>query len=225
MDAFLLVGEPSDELKRLRAHLLKQGLRPVASEMNALEQVDSEKRRFIACFWDARKQSRLSEGLSRLRSQPLAKELPLIVLIKEGQFKELLSQKGVDDFIFPPVAAEQIEHRLRFLLFRLNGSVPADETKIGALEINMERYEILLQGEPLELTYKEFELFRFLATHPGRVFNRDQLLNQVWGYNFIGGTRTVDVHVRRLRSKLGPRYSALVDTIRNVGYRFNEKLR
>ncbi|MBI1952727.1 MAG: winged helix-turn-helix transcriptional regulator [Candidatus Omnitrophica bacterium] len=96
--------------------------------------------------------------------------------------------------------------------------------QIEDLRIDVERYEVSLDGEPLELTYKEFELLKFLATHPGRVYSRDQLLNQVWGIDFIGGSRTVDVHIRRLRAKLGPKYAVLVDTVRNVGYKFLEEL-
>ncbi len=224
-ESILLIGELSAEFKRLKAHLLKQGFRVLCVELNRLSDLESGKHRFLACVWDAAATARLAEGLGRLRSESPMKELPLMVLIKEGQIKDLLAQKGIDDFVFAPASAEVVESRLRFLLGRLNHPMPGDGTRIGALEIDMDRYEIRLAGEPLELTYKEFELFRFLATHPGRVFSRDQLLNQVWGYNFIGGTRTVDVHVRRLRSKLGPKYAALVDTIRNVGYRFNENLR
>ncbi len=225
IESILLVGELSADLKRLKAHLLKQGFRVFCAELDGLDDLQSGKQRFMACAWDAAGVVRLADGLNRLRSESAVKELPLMVLIKEGQIKDFLSQKGIDDFVFVPASAEAIEARLRFLLGRLNHPMPGDGARIGALEINMDRYEIRLEGEPLELTYKEFELFRFLATHPGRVFSRDQLLNQVWGYNFIGGTRTVDVHVRRLRSKLGPKYAALVDTIRNVGYRFNENLR
>lgn len=225
IESILLIGEMSAELKRLKGHLLKQGFRVLCLELNRLDDLQSGKHRFLACVWDAENIARLADGLKRLRSESAVKELPLMVLIKEGQIKDLLAQKGIDDFAFMPASPEAVEARLRFLLGRLNHPMPGDGTRIGALEINMDRYEILLAGEPLELTYKEFELFRFLATHPGRVFSRDQLLNQVWGYNFIGGTRTVDVHVRRLRSKLGPKYAALVDTIRNVGYRFNENFR
>src|SRR6185312_12844461 len=90
---------------------------------------------------------------------------------------------------------------------------------LGDLTIEEDTYTARLRGRPLELTYKEFELLKFLAQHPGRVFTREQLVTEVWGYDFFGGTRTVDVHVRRLRAKLGPEHEALIGTVRNVGYK------
>ena len=131
---------------------------------------------------------------------------------------------GLEDFLLAPAEPEFLETRVRFLLKRLNHLGPGSGIRIEALHLDVDRYEVTLGGEPLELTYKEFELLKFLATHRGRVFSRDQLLNQVWDYDFIGGTRTVDVHIRRLRAKLGPKYASLIDTVRNVGYKFLESL-
>ena len=90
---------------------------------------------------------------------------------------------------------------------------------LGDLTIEEDTYTARLRGGPLELTYKEFELLKFLAQHPGRVFTREQLVTEVWGYDFFGGTRTVDVHVRRLRAKLGAEHESLIGTVRNVGYK------
>jgi DNA-binding response OmpR family regulator len=90
---------------------------------------------------------------------------------------------------------------------------------VGDLTVNPENYQVYVHGRPLDLTYKEFELLKFLAQRPGRVCDRDMLLREVWGYDYYGGTRTVDVHIRRLRAKLGPEHEALIETIRNVGYR------
>jgi len=95
-----------------------------------------------------------------------------------------------------------------------------DEIRSGELAIDEATYAARLRGRVLDLTFKEFELLKFLAQHPGRVFTRAQLLQEVWGYDYFGGTRTVDVHVRRLRAKLGPEHEALIGTVRNVGYRF-----
>jgi DNA-binding response OmpR family regulator len=95
-----------------------------------------------------------------------------------------------------------------------------DEIRSGELSIDEATYAARLRGRVLDLTFKEFELLKFLAQHPGRVFTRAQLLQEVWGYDYFGGTRTVDVHVRRLRAKLGPEHEALIGTVRNVGYRF-----
>ena len=101
-----------------------------------------------------------------------------------------------------------------------NNFETAGEIKAGELSIDESTYSAKLRGRTLDLTFKEFELLKFLAQHPGRVFSRDQLLSQVWGYDYFGGTRTVDVHVRRLRAKLGPENENLIGTVRNVGYRY-----
>lgn len=225
MDAILLVGTQGAELRRYRSHLLKKGFQVVAVEPEELERLEEEgKGRFLLGLVDATGAGRLLESIERVRRLPFGRTVPWMVLVKEGQLRELQGLEGLQDFLVAPVSPEMLEARIRFVLGRLNHLAPGSGIRIGALELNVDRYELTLDAEPLELTYKEFELFKFLATHPGRVFSRDQLLNEVWGYNFIGGTRTVDVHVRRLRAKLGPKYASLIDTVRNVGYKFLESL-
>ena len=112
---------------------------------------------------------------------------------------------------------------------RLAAAAPADGgdggvTKAGELVIDEHSYSAKLRGRPLDLTYKEFELLKYLAQHPGRVFSRAQLLQEIWGYDYFGGTRTVDVHVRRLRAKLGTEHEALIGTVRNVGYKLDQQV-
>src|SRR5262249_46421509 len=116
----------------------------------------------------------------------------------------------------------EFEARLRLAIGRQASALPTapDEIRSGELSIDEATYTARVRGRPLDLTYKEFELLKFLAQHPGRVFSRAHLLQEVWGYDYFGGTRTVDVHVRRLRAKLGPEHEALIGTVRNVGYRF-----
>jgi DNA-binding response OmpR family regulator len=115
----------------------------------------------------------------------------------------------------------EIDARIRLALGRANQEAPS-EARISAsgIVIDEASYSVKVHDKPLDLTYKEFELLRFLATHPSRVFTREQLLSEVWGYDYFGGTRTVDVHVRRLRAKLGD-MEQVIGTVRNVGYRFN----
>ena len=104
----------------------------------------------------------------------------------------------------------------------LNGDADGPEVlRCGGLEIDIERYKVTVQGDVVDLTYKEYELLRFLASNPGKPFTREALLNQVWGYDYYGGSRTVDVHVRRIRAKI-ERYESFVETVRNVGYRFTD---
>ncbi|HEY1321983.1 MAG TPA: response regulator transcription factor, partial [Streptosporangiaceae bacterium] len=116
----------------------------------------------------------------------------------------------------------EVEARLRLAIGRQASALPAapDEIRSGELSIDEATYTARLRARVLDLTFKEFELLKFLAQHPGRVFTRAHLLQEVWGYDYFGGTRTVDVHVRRLRAKLGPEHEALIGTVRNVGYRF-----
>ena len=130
---------------------------------------------------------------------------------------------GLDDVILDTAGPAEVEARLRLALGRLENSRDAavsEEIRSGDLSIDEATYQAKLGNRPLDLTFKEFELLKFLAQHPGRVFSRAQLLQEVWGYDYFGGTRTVDVHVRRLRAKLGPEREALIGTVRNVGYKF-----
>ena len=123
-----------------------------------------------------------------------------------------------DDFVTD--GAPEPESRLRLeLLRRRRGETTQGALRLGPVAIDVETYQVTAGGRPLDLTFKEFELLRFLAEHPGRVFSRAKLLQEVWGYDFYGGTRTVDVHVRRLRAKLGPEHEQLIETVRGVGYR------
>jgi DNA-binding response OmpR family regulator len=113
----------------------------------------------------------------------------------------------------------EVDARLRLAIGRM-APAASSEIRSGDLLIDESTYSVRLRGKGLDLTFKEFELLKFLAQHPGRVFTRSQLLQEVWGYDYFGGTRTVDVHVRRLRAKLGAEHEALIGTVRNVGYRF-----
>jgi len=131
-------------------------------------------------------------------------------------------EPGSDDVILSTAGPAEVEARLRLAIGRRAGQAVAspDEIRSGELTIDEATYAARLRGKVLDLTFKEFELLKFLAQHPGRVFTRAQLLQEVWGYDYFGGTRTVDVHVRRLRAKLGGEYETLIGTVRNVGYRF-----
>lgn len=129
---------------------------------------------------------------------------------------------GLDEILLPSTGPAEIDARLRLLVGRRGGNANQENVgkiTLGELVIDEGTYTARLRGKPLDLTYKEFELLKYLAQHAGRVFTRAQLLQEVWGYDFFGGTRTVDVHVRRLRAKLGPEYEALIGTVRNVGYK------
>lgn len=142
----------------------------------------------------------------------------LIAVLVEGSLAGMSTEWGIDDFVLRDAGPAEIDARLRLANV---GIISASERVIraGELMIDTSTYAARIKTRPLDLTYKEFELLRYLAQYPGRVFTREQLLRQVWGYDYFGGTRTVDVHVRRLRAKLGSEYEAMIGTVRQVGYK------
>ncbi|HEY0167482.1 MAG TPA: response regulator transcription factor [Jatrophihabitans sp.] len=148
--------------------------------------------------------------------------MPVIAVLKEGGLVALSADWAVDDVLLDTAGPAEVDARLRLALARRNSIVEAEPgvVKVGDLTIEEATYTAKLKSNTLDLTYKEFELLKFLAQHPGRVFTRSHLLQEVWGYDYFGGTRTVDVHVRRLRAKLGAECEALIGTVRNVGYKF-----
>jgi DNA-binding response OmpR family regulator len=149
-------------------------------------------------------------------------DAPLLAVVTEGGLAAVTAEWGADDVILNTAGPAEVEARLRLAIGRKATLAPAapDEIRSGDLAIDEATYTARLRSRALDLTFKEFELLKFLAQHPGRVFTRAHLLQEVWGYDYFGGTRTVDVHVRRLRAKLGAEHEALIGTVRNVGYRF-----
>lgn len=146
---------------------------------------------------------------------------PLLVLVTGAQLGELEHRDELfDDFCLWPFHPRELEARLAHLLWRRSGGSRPELVRHGPLTMNLETYQAVIDDRPLDLTYMEYELLKFLASHPGKVFTRETLLNRVWGYDYYGGARTVDVHVRRLRSKLGEEHAGLIQTVRSVGYSF-----
>jgi DNA-binding response OmpR family regulator len=145
--------------------------------------------------------------------------VPVLAVVTEGGWAAVTADWGADDVILHTAGPGEVDARLRLAIGRMAPAV-SGEIRSGDLVIDEPTYSARLRGHALDLTFKEFELLKFLAQHPGRVFTRSQLLQEVWGYDYFGGTRTVDVHVRRLRAKLGTEHEGLIGTVRNVGYRF-----
>ena len=144
--------------------------------------------------------------------------VPVVALVERADLERFAWHEVADDLVFPGAPEAELRVRLA-MLRRRHGPVQGAVIRLGPLALDLHTYRVTSAGRPLDLTFKEFELLRFLASHPGRVFTRPALLREVWGYDFYGGTRTVDVHVRRLRAKLGPEHEHLVETVRSVGYR------
>lgn len=147
-------------------------------------------------------------------------DIPLLLVITEGALAAVAPDWGVDDILLVTVGPGELEARFRLAIGRISGQAGDDAAiQHGELVIDENSYTATVRGKILDLTYKEFELLKYLSQHPGRVFTREQLLQDVWGFDYFGGTRTVDVHVRRLRAKLGAEHENLIGTVRNVGYR------
>jgi DNA-binding response OmpR family regulator len=168
---------------------------------------------------DARTNLMASKSLCQiLRTTGIS--VPLLLVITEGGLTAVSPDWGVDDVILDTAGPAEVDARIRLAVGRVSQHEPSPTIRAAGVVIDEASYSAKVHGKVLDLTYKEFELLRFLAAHPSRVFTREQLLSEVWGYDYFGGTRTVDVHVRRLRAKLGDQES-LIGTVRNVGYRFN----
>ncbi len=146
--------------------------------------------------------------------------VPLLLVVREVGLVAVSAEWGADDILLTTAGPAEVDARLRLALGRRTFEQASKKIIASGVVIDAESYSAKVRGRTLDLTFKEFELLRFLATHPSRVFTREQLLSEVWGYDYFGGTRTVDVHVRRLRAKLGDQES-VIGTVRNVGYRFN----
>jgi DNA-binding response OmpR family regulator len=174
-----------------------------------------------AVIVDARRELAMAKSLCRVICTTGITS-PLLVVVTEGGLAGLTAEWGVDDVLLDTAGPAEVEARLRLAVGRRTEDREDEAGPItaGSLVIDEATYSVRLRGRLLDLTYKEFELLKYLVQHPGRVFTRSQLLQEVWGYDYFGGTRTVDVHVRRLRAKLGTEYEVLIGTVRNVGYRY-----
>ncbi len=176
-----------------------------------------------AVLVDGRRELAQARSLTRLL-RTTGMDVPMLLVVTEGGLTAVANDWGVDDVLLDTAGPAEVEARLRLAAGRLAAARTDDGSteliRSGDLMVDEATYTAKVDGRTLDLTFKEFELLKYLAQHPGRVFTRAQLLQEVWGYDYFGGTRTVDVHVRRLRAKLGPDHEQLIGTVRNVGYRF-----
>ena len=200
--------------------LLGHSVRILPAEGSALlEAPDSD-----LLLVDGRQELAHARDLCRL-IRTTGTDVPVLLIVTEGGLAVVAHDWGMDDVVLHTCGPAELEARIRLAIGRLAAQREADDPdahviRTGEVVVDDATYTAKLSGRALDLTYKEFELLKFLAQHPGRVFTREQLLQEVWGYDYFGGTRTVDVHVRRLRAKLGPENEHLIGTVRNVGYRF-----
>jgi len=162
----------------------------------------------------------LEECKAVRRTQGL-EETAIVLIFPAATFVDVAADAEIDDFLVIPFEPAELRVRVRRALKRTIGARSGHIIRAGGVVIDQEKFEVRVKGRPLVLTLKEYELLRFLVSHPDRTFPRRALLNRVWGYDYLGGTRTVDVHVRRLRAKLGSDLADTIRTVRGVGYRFS----
>ena len=170
-------------------------------------------------FVDARQDLASAKSLCKILNTT-GLNVPLLLVLTAGGLTAVRPDWGVDDVVLETAGPAEVDARIRLVIGRAIEDKSSSKIQASGVVIDEASYSAKVHGRPLDLTFKEFELLRFFATHPSRVFTREQLLSEVWGYDYFGGTRTVDVHVRRLRAKLGD-LESLIGTVRNVGYRFN----
>jgi DNA-binding response OmpR family regulator len=161
-----------------------------------------------------------TDGAALVRKLRGEVEAPFLVILSPAEIPEFDWMCGASDFVSGDCSSQELEVRISRLAYPISPE-PVDVIRRGDITINRERFEVRVHGEILDLTFKEFELLEYLASRPGKVCSRRDLLTEVWGYEYFGGTRTVDVHIRRLRAKLGHDASQMIETVRNVGYRFS----
>lgn len=161
-----------------------------------------------------------------LKSNPQTAALPIIMLTaKSDEIDRVIGlEMGADDYLTKPFSQRELLARIKAVLRRSKPGTTTDELVVGRLRMNFAQYEAWLDGEKLELTPKEYEMLKLLAENAGNVFSREQLLEKVWGYEYFGDTRTVDVHIRHLRAKMErvPEMAAALETVRGVGYRLSK---
>lgn len=206
-----------DEISGVARDLDLLGL---TAEVRSFTDGASDERPDLVCVWTGDDAPSALSFCQILGKEEAMSGVPLLALVRVEQLRELFLREGAfDDFLVVPYQLAELDARLRHLLWRAKQGEQSDLLNLGPLVINFGTYQVHVDSEPIDLTYMEYELLKFLASHRGRVFTRQTLLSRVWGYDYFGGTRTVDVHVRRLRAKLGE-HANVIQTVRNVGYKF-----
>ena len=213
------MGASADVLPALA--LLQHDVRVLPAEVSVL--IDAPT---VDCiFVDSRRDLPNTKAFTKLITTT-GVSTPIVVITTEGGLSAVNADWQIADVILDTAGPAEVDARIRIVigkdaLVQLAKNPALKEIRSGEVVIDEDSYTAKIKGRTLDLTFKEFELLKYLTQHPGRVFSRSQLLQEIWGYDYFGGTRTVDVHIRRLRSKLGPEFEAIIDTVRNVGYRFS----
>ena len=217
-----IIANESEQARKLRAELAQRGFDCLIISHNdeAIEQIAGQHLGVILLDTDeATTGSEAWEQVQRIRQE---RQIPLIALVSGAKLNGLDS--NIDDFVVKPWEPNEVTVRIKRILRKKESIDSEDIIRRGDLVIDSAKCEVSLSGKPIMLTFKEYQLLKFLASNQGKVFNREALLNKVWGWDYYGGDRTVDVHIRRLRSKIEDPTHTFIETVRNIGYRLRENL-
>lgn len=220
MRRILIIAGDNNEVKSLKLRLAQSGFSCslATGEDELFKQITKQAPDLVLTTLNSRSGN---PGLELAQKIKREKRLPIIALVDKSALSTTNISLDIDDFIVEPTDINELVLRVDRLLQRENGSESGELIKCGDLVIDLARCEVTIKGKPVQLTFKEYELLKFLASDRGRVFTRDTILNRVWGYDYYGGDRTIDVHVRRLRSKIEESTDqTFIETVRNIGYRF-----
>ena len=219
MQTVLLV-DASEELRSVAAAIEDAGYNAAHAELNrTLETARNNSPVALVFSLLGRPDTTAIRNL--IRSSDMPSGVASLAVLRSDQLANFDFTSGFDDFVIHPALTDEIVARIKRAIWLRSGVESDNVLRVGDLQVDLGNYKVFVAGRPVDLTYKEYELLRFLATNRDKVFTREALLNRVWGYDFYGGARTVDVHIRRLRSKIEDRSHTFIETVRNVGYRFH----
>jgi two-component system alkaline phosphatase synthesis response regulator PhoP len=216
----LIIANESEQARKLRTDLAQRGFDCLIVPYNdeAIEQIARQSPEVM--LLDADEATSGSETWEQAQSIRQDMNIPLIALMSSEKLNGLDS--SVDDFVVKPYEAKEVTVRINRIL-RQKGDIDSEDIiRCGDLVIDLDKYEVSLGNKLILLTFREYQLLKFLASNKGKVFTREALLNKVWGWDYYGGDRTVDVHIRRLRSKIEDPTHTFIETVRNIGYRLRE---
>ena len=219
MPRLLIIAQESEALAGLSSGLIQNGFAcSIAPDRNeVIQQVAEQSPDLVLVEVDTHSANSRRELSQRIRGE---RYLPIIALVSMERLDGLDGDPNIDDFVIKPYDVRELVLRVKRLLHRTSNMDSSEQIRCGDLIIDLAKCEVTLEGKLVVLAFREYELLKFLASNRGRVFTREALLNKVWGYDYYGGDRTVDVHVRRLRSKTEDSNHTFIETVRNIGYRF-----
>ncbi len=220
-----IYSDDAEEASTAARLLAELGFSPRRGDLNgslrpAVDQADGTRQPSLALVIESGEES-CAGVCARLRADEELTDVPVLLALGPDRLEETDTMLDADELILLPLHPGELRARIARARRRAHGVDDDDVVRLGALELNVATYQVRIDGQPVDFTYMEYELLKFLVTHPGRVFSREALLSRVWGYDYYGGARTVDVHVRRVRAKLGQEHAARIKTVRSVGYRFD----